>query len=99
MTPSSKQNHKKVLLEKKFLNSYHYVGATDHQESEINEKMEDEKSGEEDDDGESVDSFEQKKRQFNFNKPKAWEFQPVKVANVWDFMPDLVVYKWVKGIR
>jgi len=63
----------------------------------MGDKMEDEKSGEEDDDGESVDSFEQKRKQFNFSKPKAWELQPVKIANVWDFMPDIVVYKWVKG--
>lgn len=60
--------------------------------SEANEKIEE---GEEDD-AESVDSFEQKRRQFNFNKPKSWELQPVKIANVWDFMPDIIAYKWVK---
>lgn len=63
----------------------------------MNDKMEEEKSGDDDDDMASVESLEQKKRQFNFSKLKSWELQPVKIANVWDFMPDLVVYKWVKG--
>lgn len=77
------------------------IGMTDQQEiSETNERIEEEKSmdsKEDEDEVNSVESFEQSKRQFNFDKPKSWELQPVKIANVWDFAPDLVVYKWVKG--
>jgi len=73
---------------------------TDQQEiSETNERIEEEKSidsKEDEDEVNSVESFEQTKRQFNFDKPKSWELQPVKIANVWDFSSDLVVYKWVK---
>ncbi len=76
------------------------IGLTDQQEiSETNERIEEEKSidsKEDEDEVNSVESFEQTKRQFNFDKPKSWELQPVKIANVWDFSSDLVVYKWVK---
>ena len=77
------------------------IGGTDQQEvSETNERMEEEKSidsKEDADEVNSVESFEQNKTNFNFDKPKSWELQPVKIANVWDFENDLVVYKWVKG--
>jgi hypothetical protein len=68
---------------------------------ELGEENELENENEEDgekDDAESVDSIEQQKNTFKFDKPKSWELQPVRVANVWDFNPDMVIYKWVKGI-
>jgi len=70
---------------------------TDQQEG--SERMEEEKSMDSKDDEDevnSVESLEQNKNHFDFNKPKSWEFQPVKIANVWDFEEDLIVYKWVK---
>lgn len=76
------------------------LGVTEQEGSEMNERMEEEKSDSSKDDRDdvnSVESLEARKKHFAFDRPKAWELQPVRVANVWDFMPDLVVYKWVKG--
>ena len=75
-------------------------GNEDGEEGEIVGEIEGDGDGDGEIDGEdadSVESFEQRRRQFNFDKPKSWELQPVKIANVWDFLPDLVVYKWIKG--
>jgi hypothetical protein len=76
------------------------LGGTEQEGSEMNERMEEEKSDSSKDDRDdvnSVESLDVRKKHFVFDRPKAWELQPVRVANVWDFMPDLVVYKWVKG--
>jgi hypothetical protein len=50
------------------------------------------------DDADSVDSIELQKMAYKFGKPTVWELQPISLANVYDFGPDLVVHKWVKGI-
>ncbi len=57
---------------------------------------ENEEDGEKDD-AESVDSIEQQRTTYKFDKPRSWELQPVRIANVWDCNPDVVIYKWVKG--
>lgn len=77
------------------------IGVTEQEGSEMNDKIEDDKSDDSKDDRDdldSVESLELKKRQFAFDRPKTWELQPIRIANVWDFMPDVVTYKWVKGI-
>ena len=33
-----------------------------------------------------------------YYRPVRWEYRDVNVANVWDYAPDIVIKKWIKGI-
>ena len=38
------------------------------------------------------------RRTYIMKRARKWELKPVKVANVWDFNEDVVLYKRVRGL-